>query len=279
MIKLSLQSLCYRDTFNAGKITMLEIIDKAAEYRMDGVDLHFTHFASIDDDYLEEVKQACLKRGLHMCYIGVSNNFGKTGAELREQIDLMKKWIDVAARMGIPMVRAFGSWVPDGESDESAWPRLVESTKEVAEYGESKGVVVGLHNHNHGCIPATGDQVIRLLVEVDNPYYSHILDTGQYLGSPGVSLGERGKEDPEWNFYGSIETSAPRAVHVRAKIYRIASGEEAWLDYDRIMPIIKNVGFNGWMSIVFEGQDELDEPTAVPLANSFMRSMLARYEM
>ena len=279
MIKLSLQSLCYRDTFNAGKITMLEIIDKAAEYRMDGVDLHFTHFASIDDDYLEEVKQACLKRGLHMCYIGVSNNFGKTGAELREQIDLMKKWIDVAAHMGIPMVRTFGSWVPDGESDESAWPRLVESTKEVAEYGESKGVVVGLHNHNHGCIPATGDQVIRLLDDVDNPYYSHILDTGQYLGSPGVSLGERGKEDPEWNFYGSIETSAPRAVHVRAKIYRIASGEEAWLDYDRIMPIIKNVGFNGWMSIVFEGQDELDEPTAVPLANSFMRSMLARYEM
>lgn len=279
MIKLSLQSLCYRDTFNAGKITMLEIIDKAAEYRMDGVDLHFTHFASIDDDYLEEVKQACLKRGLHMCYIGVSNNFGKTGAELREQIDLMKKWIDVAAHMGIPMVRTFGSWVPDGESDESAWPRLVESTKEVAEYGESKGVVVGLHNHNHGCIPATGDQVIRLLDDVDNPYYSHILDTGQYLGSPGVSLGERGKEDPEWNFYGSIETSAPRAVHVRAKIYRIASGEEAWLDYDRIMPIIKNVGFNGWMSIVFEGQDELDEPTAVPLANSFMRSMLAKYEM
>jgi len=279
MIKLSLQSLCYRDTFNAGKITMLEIIDKAAEYRMDGVDLHFTHFASIDDDYLEEVKQACLKRGLHMCYIGVSNNFGKTGAELREQIDLMKKWIDVAVRMGIPMVRTFGSWVPDGESDESAWPRLVESTKQVAEYGESKGVVVGLHNHNHGCIPATGDQVIHLLDDVDNPYYSHILDTGQYLGSPGVSLGERGKEDPEWNFYGSIETSAPRAVHVRAKIYRIASGEEAWLDYDRIMPIIKNVGFNGWMSIVFEGQDELDEPTAVPLANSFMRSMLARYEM
>ena len=279
MIKLSLQSLCYRDTFNAGQITMLEIIDRAYEYKMDGVDLHFTHFASTDDDYLEEVKQACLKRGLHMCYIGVSNNFGKTGDELREQIELMKKWIDVAARMGIPMVRAFGSWVPDGESEESAWPRLVASTREVAEYGQSKGVVVGLHNHNHGCIPATGDQVVRLLDDVDNPYYSHILDTGQYLGSPGVSLGERGKVDAIWDFYGSIETSAPRAVHVRAKIYRIASGEEVWLDYDRIMPILKKVAFNGWMSIVYEGQDELDEPAAVPLANSYMRSLLAKYEM
>ena len=279
MIKLSMQSLSYRDTFNAGKITLLEIIDKAAEYQMDGVDLHFTHFASTDDDYLEEVKQACLKHGLHMCYIGVSNDFGKTGDDLREQIDLMKKWIDVAAKMGIPMVRAFGSWLAEGESKEDAWPRLVESSKEVAEYGQSKGVVVGLHNHNHGCMPATGDQVIRLLDAVDNPYYSHILDTGQYRGSPGASFGERGQEDPQWNFYGSIETSAPRAVHVRAKIYRIASGKEAWLDYERIMPIIKNVGFNGWMSMVYEGQDELDEPSAAPLAITYLRSMLAKHEM
>ena len=258
---------------------MLGIIEKAAEYQMDGVDLHFAHFASTDREYLEEVKQACLKHGLHMCYIGVSNNFGKTGDDLREQINLMKKWIDVASRMGIPMIRAFGSWLPEGESEQSAWPRLVASTKEVAEYAQSKGVVVGLHNHNHGCIPATGDQVIRLLDDVDNPYYSHILDTGQYRGSPGASFGERGKEDPQWNFYGSIETSAPRAVHIRAKIYRVASGEERWLDYDRIFPIIKKNGFNGWMSVVFEGQDELDELTAVPLANNYLRSMLAKYKM
>jgi hypothetical protein len=40
-----------------------------------------------------------------------------------------------------------------------------------------------------------------------------------------------------------------------------------------------NVGFNGWMSLVFEGQDELDEPTAVPIANAFLRDMLAKYEI
>lgn len=279
MIKLSLQSLCYRDTFNAGKIDLLGIIDKADELGFEGVDLHFTHFESTDDAYLEKVKQACDDRNLTMCYIGVSNNFGKTGDELREQVDLMKKWIDVAAKMGIPMIRAFGSWLPEGESEESAWPRLVESTKEVAEYGKQEDILVGLHNHNHGCIPATGDQVIRLLDDVDNSHYTHILDTGQYRGSPGVSFGERGVEDPQWNFYGSIATSAPRATHVRTKIYRIASGEEAWLKYDRIMPILKDVGYDGWMSIVFEGQDELDEPAAVPLAYTFMRNMLAKYEM
>ena len=49
--------------------------------------------------------------------------------------------------------------------------------------------------------------------------------------------------------------------------------------YNWIMPIIKNVGFNGWISVVFEGQDELDEPTAVPLANAYLRSLLTKYEM
>ena len=279
MIKLSLQSLSYRDTFNAGGIDLVGIIDVAAQLRMDGVDLHFQQFASTDDDYLEHLRHLCLNHGLHICYIGISNNFLKTGAEYDEQIQLCKDWIDVAARMGVPMVRLFGGWLDEGQTEEGAWPQLVAATKEVVAYGRSKHTVCALHNHNHGCIPATGDQVVRILDEVDDEYYSHILDTGQYRGSPGASFGERGKEDPQYDFYGSIATSAPRAAQVRAKIYRIASGTEAWLDYERIMPILKNVGFNGWMSLVFEGQDELDEPAAIPLANQYLRDLLARHEM
>jgi sugar phosphate isomerase/epimerase len=279
MIKLSLQSLSYRDTFKAGEIDLEGIIDKAYEYKMDGVDIHFAHFASTDDDYLEHIRHLCLARGLHIPYIGISNNFLQTGDDYEAQIENCKKWIDVAARMGIPMVRLFGGWLNEGQTEEDAWPQLVKATNTVVAHGRSKHVVCALHNHNHGCIPATGDQVIRILDEVGDEYYSHILDTGQYRGSPGASFGERGQEDPQYNFYGSIETSAPRAVHVRAKIYRIASGKEAWLNYERIMPILKNVGYNGWMSLVFEGQDELDEPAAVPLANTYLRDLLTRHEM
>ena len=279
MIKLSLQSLSYRDTFVSGAVDLFGIIDKASELRLDGIDIHFAHFASTDDAYLRKVRRYCIDRGLAICYIGVSNNFGFEGEEQKAQIDNMKRWIDVASRVGSPMVRAFGAWIPEGETEETVWPRLVSATKEVAEYGQERDVIVGLHNHNHGCMPATGDQVLRLLGDVGNPYYSHILDTGQYRGSPGVSLGERGVEDEEWDFYGSIRKSAPHAIHVRSKIYRIASGAEAWLDYDRILEIIASVGFNGWMSVVFEGQDELNEVDAVPLAAKFLRSKLDEHGM
>ena len=162
-------------------------------------------------------------------------------------------------------------------SDEEAWPQLVAAMKAVTAYGRDKGVICGVQNHNHGCIPATGGQVIRLLDEVGDDYCSHILDTGQFRGSPGASGGQRGIEAPEWDLYGSIKATAPRAVHVRAKIYRIASGREAWLDYDRIMCILDGVGFNGWMSLLYEGQDELDEPAAVPMAVAFLRRLVAEH--
>ena len=75
MIKLGLQSLSYRDTFIAGEIDMFGFLQRAAEMRLDGVDLHYTHFESTNDAYLERIKQSCLRNGLHLSYIGVSNAF------------------------------------------------------------------------------------------------------------------------------------------------------------------------------------------------------------
>jgi len=263
-------SLSYKDQFRDGKIDLPGFIDKAYDLRLDGIDLHTRAFASTEPGYLRDIRMRCLKRGLALSYIGVSNNFGKPQEELPAVIADVKHWVDVAVFMGIPLVRIFAAWVPDGEPEEQVWERMIPCMQEVAAYGQEKGVVLGLHNHNHGCVTRTGKEVRKILEMVDNPYLSHILDTGQYVGSPGAS-GQRGKEDPALNFYGSIEETAPLAVHVRAKVYRIASGEEAWLDYPRIFKILNGVNYNGWVSIVFEGQDEEEEATAVPKAVDYLR--------
>ncbi len=269
-MKLGCMSLSYKDQFRDGKIDLPGFIDKAYDLRLDGIDLHTRAFASTEPGYLRDIRMRCLKRGLALSYIGVSNNFGKPQEELPAVIADVKHWVDVAVFMGIPLVRIFAAWVPDGEPEEQVWERMIPCMQEVAAYGQEKGVVLGLHNHNHGCVTRTGKEVRKILEMVDNPYLSHILDTGQYVGSPGAS-GQRGKEDPALNFYGSIEETAPLAVHVRAKVYRIASGEEAWLDYPRIFKILNGVNYNGWVSIVFEGQDEEEEATAVPKAVDYLR--------
>jgi sugar phosphate isomerase/epimerase len=273
MMKLGCMSLSYKDQFRDAKIDLEAFIDKAYGMCLDGIDLHTRAFASTEPDYLRDIRMRCLRRGLAISYIGVSNNFGRPLDELPEVVQDVKDWIDIAEFMGIPLLRVFAAWVPEGEDREDVWNRMIPCFQEVAAYGQEKGIVLGLHNHNHGCITGTGEEVLRILDEVDNPYLSHILDTGQYLGSPGSS-GQRGTEDPSYNFYGSIEKTAPRAVHVRAKIYRIATGEEKWLDYPRIFEILEGVGYNGWVSMVFEGQDEEEEETAVPKAIDYLRKFM-----
>jgi len=274
MMKLGCMSLSYKDEFGADQLTLEGFIERAYEFGLDGIDIHTRAFASTEPDYLRAIRMQALKRGIALSYIGVSSNFGKPQEQLEGEVATAKEWIDVAASMGIPLVRVFAAWIPEGDTQEAVWARMIPCLQEVAEHGEKQGVVVGLHNHNHGCVTRTGKDVRRIITEVDNPYFSHILDTGQYVGSPGAS-GARGQEDPSLNFYGSIEETAPLAVHVRCKIYRIQSGVEEWLDYPRIFKILRGVNFNGWLSIVYEGQDVEAEATAVPKAIAYLRKLMA----
>ena len=85
---------------------------------------------------------------------------------------------------------------------------------------------------------------------MDRRNFTFILDTGQWWGSPGTNREAIG--DPDVDVYASMQQTAPYASYVRAKLYRINSGKEQVLDYRRIMPIIRDVGFNGNMSVVFE---------------------------
>ena len=73
-----------------------------------------------------------------------------------------------------------------------------------------------------------------------------------------------------------MEQTAPHASYVRAKIYKIDSGREEWLDYERIIDILRAVDFNGNMSIVFEGQgNRCSDYEAIGLAAAHLRQLLA----
>ena len=123
-------------------------------------------------------------------------------------------------------------------------------------------------------IAATGEDVTRLLREVDHPWCKHVLDTGQYLGSPGAS-GATPEDAGRYDVYASIARTAPLAVLVRAKLYRVKSGKE-WLDYDRIFKTLRDVRFNGFVSLVYEGWPDMDALHAVPIGVKFLRGYLGR---
>jgi sugar phosphate isomerase/epimerase len=267
MIKLGTMSLNVRNT------TATAFAQIVYDLGLDVIELHSSAFESTDLDYLRDLKIDLAKKGLPLGYVGISNNFGRPVEEHPEQIALIKKWIDVAAFMSCPLVRVFAAYLPqdfDG-NEEDLWAPMIAGFKEVAEYGYEKGILVGLQNHNHNNLTRTGDDLLRALRETDHPYFTHIVDTGQYAGSPGAS-GHRGTSHPNYDCYDSIAKTAPYAVYVRTKFYHIDSGVEEWLDYPRILEILRGINYNGCISIVYEGQS--DPIDSMRKATSYLRSLL-----
>ncbi len=266
-----------------------EFVELAYELKLDAVDFQLGRgVRSRDRDYLLRLKLACLRRGLPIGFLGISSGFigsttlpeiGAVGAplprnELRRRIEEAKAAVDDAAYMGAPCVRLFGGNIPQAtKARDSLWSEMIASYQEVADYAVDRGVFIGLHNHPPVDSP-TGDDIVRILQDTDRDNFTFILDTGRWKGSPGTS--PMGVTDPDVDIYEYMEQTAPYATYVRAKIYRIDTGREEWIDYGRVMEILSAVDFNGTMSIVYEDQGNACGPReAVALAVTHLRDVIA----
>ncbi len=264
------------------------LIDVIAGLRMDFTDLQlFRGFRSQGMDYFQRIKQKCLNQGLPIGFLGVGSGFVGTkvlsngqriavslnDAEHRSRMEEAKRAVDLAAFMSAPLIRVFAGRIPEeSENQRGLWEGVVHSFQELADYAAGKGIFVGLHNHPPATAPV-GDDIIRLIEDSNRDNITFILDTGQWWGSPGA-LSE-GTMDEDINFYQFMEETAPYATYVRAKIYKIDSGREEWIDYERVMAILRDVNFNGNMSIVYEGRENrCSDLEGIGLAVAYLRELL-----
>jgi sugar phosphate isomerase/epimerase len=277
MMRLCCLSLSFQPEFAAKQLTDLSFVDLCALLRLDGVDFNIGSFHSLDNDHLMKVKKLCLERGLTIACVGINNDFGRPNQEQERVLQQIRTGIDTAQFLGAPVVRVFAGYVRQDDRREAVWRRTVEGLKRTADYAEKTGVMAAVQNHNHNNITRTGEDVARLLKEVDHSWCSHMLDTGQYLGSLGAG-GAQANDARTFDSYQSIERTAPLAVFVRAKLYRLRGGKEERLDYSRIFQILRRVHYNGFLSLVYEGWKDMDAMHAVPLGVTFLRSYLAQGE-
>ncbi len=266
-----------------------DFIEFAYQLRLDSVDFQLDRgLRSRDRDYLLRLKRACLERGVPIGFLGIGSGFvgstnlpgvGVVGAplprdELRRRIDEVKAAVDDAAYIGAPCIRLFGGSIPEAtEASDALWFEMIASYQEVADYAADRGVFIGLHNHPPVDSP-TGDDIVRILQDTDRANLTFILDTGRWKGSPGTP--PMGVTDPDADIYEYMKQTATYATYVRAKIYRIDSGREEWIDYSRVMEILSAVDFNGTMSIVYEDQGNACGPReAITLAVAHLREVIA----
>ncbi|HEV3164065.1 MAG TPA: SMP-30/gluconolactonase/LRE family protein [Isosphaeraceae bacterium] len=277
-MKLSNYSLNYAGLIAKGKIDIFGFLALCRGLGLEGASLHIRDLPGTQPEVLAKVRRACLDHGLSIAMVTVSTNFGQPEPKQAGELAQARDAIRVASFLGAPLLRVFAGSAPQGDDRQAAWARSVAAVRKVCEEAAQAGLPIGLQNHNHGALCATGADVLRFQKDVDHPNFTIVLDCGQFLGSPGASgaRAEAARARPD-ELYESIRMVAPLARHVRVKFYQPRpDGSEPGIDYDQVLDILRAVHYPGFLDIVYEPDPRLGEDvqTALPRVVTFLRGRL-----
>lgn len=272
-IKLSISSYSYWH-FKGEKFPVEKVIDEAAKLGVEGIDILHRQMNGTDTKYINELKRRAYNNGIAFTCLSIHQGFVTPDKkEWQKNIDNTKEWIELSAKMGVPCMRLnSGRWgttasfdelmknrgiepILPGYTEDDGFKWCIEAIQQCLPTAEQHGVVLALENHWGLC--STPEGMLRIKKAIDSPWLGLLMDTGNFLENP----------------YSKLEKIAPQAVFVQAKTY-YGGGE--WytldLDYNRIISILNNVNYHGYLSLEYEGKE--DAATAVPKSIAMLRKAM-----
>ncbi|SHG02751.1 Sugar phosphate isomerase/epimerase [Salegentibacter echinorum] len=256
--KISLAQWSLHKPIFAGEIDPMDFAEKANEMGFEGIEY-------VSGFYAEKIKNAedpekAMQKTLDTLKakseeFGVENvlimvdgegELASTDKETRKQaVENHKKWVDAAQFLGAHTIRVnlFGAKEPE------AWKKsAVSGLKMLSEYAKEKNINVLVENHGH--FSSNAKLLVEVIKEVNMDNCGTLPDFGNFCI-------ERTKDGcaEEYPTYQGIEEMMPYAKAVSAKSYDFdAKGQETDLDYKRIMQIVKDAGYTGFVGVEYEGQ-------------------------
>ena len=263
-MKLGLCTWSYNRTFASGKMDMEKCLEVCAkDLKAGGVDIIDMHLKSQEEGYLLKIKKLATDLQITISAVSPGNSFGKDKeADEKAEVARINSWTDTAYLLGAPNLRIFAGWAPKARHAE-LWPKVVKSIKECALYAGQKGVTLAIESHNDGGYLPTSVETLKLLKDVNSPWVKLNLDTGNYHDK---------------DIYGALEKSMQHATHMHAKIHKLSPDcRELEFDYGRILKIIKDANYRGFLNVEYEGKEE--EVEYVPKAFEMIRGYMAKHSM
>lgn len=269
-LRLSLAAYSFREYFKDAThkrkleiqrtLDMAGFIDYCADQGCDGAELTSYYFPKdVTPEQLRAVQRHAFLRGVSISGTSVGNNFARAkGPELDKEIADTKRWIDNAAILGAPHIRVFAGAPPKGTDLAEAKRNCIAALEEVCAYAGERGIFLGLENH--GGIVAEPDQLLEIVKAVKSPWFGVNLDTGNFHTA-----------DP----YADLARLAPYAVNVQVKvaIKRAGAKEEEPSDLPRVMQILRDANYQGWVALEYEA--EPDPHQAVPTWLAKLKPLMA----
>ncbi len=272
-MKISVSSYSFYQYVRAGKMTVFDTISRAHEMGFEAIE-----FLDMQGENLEEQKAYAKKLRAEADRLGMTINaytigaclyHGDKEAEAREVKRLCGQ-AELAAILGCSVMRhdvvyAVGK-CGDARSFDLMLPTIAENARKVTEYAQGLGVKTC--TENHGYVAQDSDRVERLFNAVNHENYGLLVDIGNFVCADEDNV-------------TAVSRVAPYAIHAHAKdmhkspVPREGYGQTRGCNYfkgavlgrgdvdvKRCVEILRKAGYDGYLSIEFEGSEDCIEAIA-----------------
>lgn len=237
-LKLSLNVYSFNALLRAGTIDLFDVLEFCAQYNFDAIDptgYYFPGYPEVPSrEYINDFKRRAFVLGLDISGTGVRNDFANPDPSARKaDIAMIRKWIEAAARLGIPNLRVFaGTHKHEGFSRDQVFEWMARDLRECCGYGKEFGVIIAVQNHND--FLRTAADVERIFEMVGSEWLGLNLDIGSYR-----------EHEP----YGEIAKNIRHAVTWQIKENVWVDGKETPTNLTRLFTMIRNAGYRGYLPL------------------------------
>ena len=252
LFKISLAEWSFHRTLFDKKMDNLDFpVIAMKEFGIDCVEYVNAFFKdkAKDNGYLTELKKRCddnsVTSGLIMC--DAEGDLGDADeAKRTEAVENHYKWVEAAKFLGCHSIRVNAR--STGDYDEQI-KLAVDGLRRLSEFGAKHDINVIVENH--GGLSSNGKWLATVIKNVELPNCGTLPDFGNFRISP----------TEEYDRYKGVEELMPYAKGVSAKSHAFdADGNESEIDYPRMMKIVMDAGYHGYVGIEWEGEkpDEME---------------------
>lgn len=185
--------------------------------------------------------------------LGDPDEAGRTQA-----IDNHKRWVEAAQYLGCAMIRVNAA---SGGTFEEQQDRAADGLRRLAEFAAECDMSVVVENH--GGLSSNGQWLAGVMKKVALPNLGTLPDFGNF------NLGD-GKQ---YDRYKGVEELMPFAKAVSAKSHDFdEQGNEIHTDYRRMMKIVVDANYHGYVGIEYEG-NKLDEYAGIRATKKLLETI------
>jgi len=238
--KISLAQWSLHKPLFAKEIDNLDFAKVAKErFGIDGVEYvnQFFKDKAKDAKYLEEMKKRTSDLGVTNVLIMIDGEGGLGNSDAAKRTTAVEnhyKWVDAAKYLGCHSIRV------NAETDkpyEEGSKLAADGLRRLSEYAKPLGINVIVENH--GGLSSNGKWLSETIRATGMENCGTLPDFGNFY---------------DYDRYQGVTDLMPLAKAVSAKSYDFdEQGNESKIDFAKMMKIVLDAGYRGWVGIEYEG--------------------------